>query len=52
MMKTPTQSAWQALRNRRGFLHDVYTGLAGVGLTALLRQEGLADVPRNWEPGL
>ena len=53
MMKTPTQSAWQALRNRRGFLHDVYTGLAGVGLTTLLRQEeGLADGPRTWESGL
>jgi len=42
------------LYSRRGFLGDVYTGLAGIGLTSLLSDEVFAAEDRSsnrWEPG-
>ncbi len=51
-MNHTIEAAQRALRNRRGFLHDVYTGLAGVGLTSLLRMEGKAEQGGGWKPGV
>jgi len=54
-------TAWSApLLSRRGFLGDVYTGLAGIGLTHLLAAELRGDGPAAdstsgqpaWQPGL
>ncbi len=46
------QPAWDALKHRRGFLHDVYRGLMGVGLTSLMRQEGWTASEAPWQPGV
>ena len=46
------QPAWDALKHRRGFLHDVYRGLMGIGLTSLMRQEGWSASEASWQPGL
>jgi hypothetical protein len=41
--------------SRRGFLNDVYTGLAGIGLTSLLTQDLAAAASNSatpWQPGI
>ncbi|MDA0750656.1 MAG: DUF1501 domain-containing protein [Verrucomicrobia bacterium] len=51
-MNHTNQPAWDALKHRRGFLHDVYRGLMGVGLTSLMRQEGWTAAETSWQPGV
>ncbi|MDG1890651.1 MAG: DUF1501 domain-containing protein [Verrucomicrobiota bacterium] len=52
MMNGSNQQAWLALQNRRGFLQNVYTGLAGIGLTRLMQQEGWTAPAGDWQAGL